>query len=319
MLAPSRRLVGFDPATRATRVLTPCLLDCFGGWSPDGRWLAYTSDCDPVAYPCTQKWGLWVERAGAPPRRLIPHPSGPWSWAPHGSMLADMFKPYDRPTTLAVVNPVTGRERVLTRIHGFVKTQFAWSPDGTRIAFQLWTNLDIIPVYGGTPVTIPLGGIPNPPRPWLAAFSWSPDGRRIAIGVDYKAHWGAPRVPRVYVVSASGSQRPQLLGRGDGPQWSPNGRWIAYSGPSPTGRGFNESLWTVRPDGSHRAFLGATSNCTTAVWSPNGTRLAWSVDLCRAFVESPAGHPDVRPFTRVRMREWLQAPSRVYLDSGRGF
>ena len=101
----------------------------------------------------------------------------------------------------------------------------AYSPDGSRIAFQsdrsgdweIWTCAR----NGSDPVQLtrfrgPLTGTPR----------WSPDGKEIAF--DSRASG----VSQIYVVSAAGGEPRQLTHDGEGsevPSWSRDGRWIYYS------------------------------------------------------------------------------------------
>jgi Tol biopolymer transport system component len=294
-------LVGYNPATHATRMLVPCASCTNGRWSPDGRWLAY-DHCNPTASSlCTPDLGLWAERAGAPPRRL----SGAliwWAWAPRGATLATMSKPHRGTTTIALINPATGRSRILARVRPpFGGDIFWWSPDGTKIAFHLGTNLKIVPTHGGAAATIPVPGMSS--TDYYPDISWSPDSRRIAITVKR----GGP--PSVYVVSTSGTPAPLRLGPGRAALWSPDGHWISF-----WDRG---GIWTVTPDGSRRVRLGSDGRPGDMMWSPTGTRLGWSPVGGPVSYDSRPGHSgEAHKVAPIQFAKWTEAPSRVYLEVG---
>jgi len=325
MLDSYVRLVGYNPETHATRVLTPCTRYCFlGNWSPDGRWFAYSSDCDPAQTPpCTPKWGLWVERAGAPARRLVAGWPYSWSWAPRGATLASVSGPIRGTSTLTLTNPATGRSKTLARLRRPAARSLVWSPDGSRIALVHGPTVEIVSTRTGATVSIPTAA-KKPVRDDLDGLAWSPDGRRIAYYLDFHTWHGGQW--RTYVVSAAGSHAPVLIAHGMAPAWSPDGRWIAYEGFGPKPQGFN-GLWTVTPNGSLRQLVAARRTIRSGpwapiIWSPDGSRLvAWSTG--RSFVEfhpGQSGHGRRIPMHELarwlQVAGWLQAPSRVYLNQG---
>ena len=71
--------------------------------------------------------------------------------------------------------------------------------------------------------------------------------------------------------------RPKALaGNALNPEWSPDGRWIAYSAPDPTDQ-TDYDIWVMRPDGSHpRAVIDATPTDWSPRWSPDGSRIAFT-------------------------------------------
>jgi len=138
----------------------------------------------------------------------------------------------------------------------------AWSPDGTRIAFERASDnagftLWMMNADGSGPRS--LGSGLNP--------AWSPDGTRIAFStspIDLGDLW---------VMNADGSGRTKLEG-GLQRDWSPDGTRIASVTDEP---GQAEPLLVVaRVDGSGVTRLGKGQ---FPAWSPDGTRIAlvgWS-------------------------------------------
>jgi TolB protein len=109
--------------------------------------------------------------------------------------------------------------------------------------------------------------------------SWSPDGTRIAF---HRTQPGDPNdcipncVVDVYAMSADGSGVAQLTSSGSSshPDWSPDGRLIAYvhnDGNAP-------GVYVMAPDGSGQRDLtpDTTQFETQPAWSPDWTMLAYA-------------------------------------------
>ncbi|HEX6053005.1 MAG TPA: LpqB family beta-propeller domain-containing protein [Gemmatimonadaceae bacterium] len=90
----------------------------------------------------------------------------------------------------------------------------------------------------------------------------------------------------IYVATDDGSQVRRLT-RGTRPTWSPDGRWIAFTGRS----GETSDLRVIRVDGSGERVVAAPAGM--AAWSPDGTKILFSGDPWFAtpglFVVNPDG------------------------------
>jgi len=129
-------------------------------WSPDGRWLAFGCD-EPIA--C----GMFVAHPDGSDRRTISAGSWP-AWSPHGQVLA-----YLADGSIRTFNLATGSRRVLVTYPAspFFPGSLAWSPDGSRIAYELFyfesesSELYTVSLRGRVHA---LGGYPE-----VAALAWT--------------------------------------------------------------------------------------------------------------------------------------------------
>jgi Tol biopolymer transport system component len=161
-----------------------------------------------------------------------------------------------------------------------------WSPDGTRIAFSNYVNLEPSEYYelwvmnsDGSGRTRLMSSATK-----LYDYHWSPDGSRIAFakqalevipaGLPDGSCSGLCYVSQVWVMAADGSN-PKLLALGAGISWSPDGGRIAFQ---------NVQLYVMDVEGSGLARITNFPNgASGAAWSPDGGRIA--------FLADPAGVP----------------------------
>jgi Tol biopolymer transport system component len=191
----------------------------------------------------------------------------------------------------------SGRELIVRGVAD--ATTFSWSPDGRRLAFSGGNRraevIFVVNVDGSG-----LKRLTQPPRgrkrteDWSQNPSWSPDGKWIAFD-GARTATGNWLIPDVYVMRADGSAEHRLTG-GRGAQWlthwSPDGRRILFE--QPVGSVFKKTklidLYTINPDGSSKLKLARVRNeadhCVCAVWSPDGTKIAYEAEGVR-------GRPDI--------------------------
>jgi Tol biopolymer transport system component len=163
----------------------------------------------------------------------------------------------------------TGQTRLTNA--AFVDREPAWSPDGTRIAFQSDRDDPNVPscsscnfeIYvmnadgtGQTRLTFSdpggTGGVRD------VEPNWSPDGTRIAFSSDRECGSAGFRcVADVFVMNSDGSAQTRITSL-DGvsdtdPAWSPDGQKMAVNavscGPSPSS-GCVDFIYTMNADGS---------------------------------------------------------------------
>jgi TolB protein len=179
----------------------------------------------------------------------------------------------------------------------------AWSPDGKHLAIfralvdasgqvanvGLWT----IDVQGGQARQLTLRHMAGGAQDDRAG--WSPDGNRL---VFERIQYTTPERSAIFTVRADGRDlrrvTPWRLNAND-PDWSPDGRLIAFQSPAEANAGGEQNIYTIRPDGTDlkqlTEHLSANPDGTQGTfhpsWSPDGKQLLFS--------HSPAtdGHADI--------------------------
>lgn len=212
-------------------------------WSPDGSLISYiTSSADG-----TMQGGVYIiDPDGSEPVLVDDNYAyGPATWSPDGSMLAVAGDGSER--GIGVYHVADGRLEQWTEDGG---TAPVWSPDGSRIAYNVAPPKDIRIVDVATGETRNVTD-----DAWNDSVArWTEDGTQLVFASDRDTDQSRDSF-RSWIVSADGGE-PELLG--DEPviafaHWpSPNGEWLAYSAPDGSG------LRLSRADGSEDRLVHAT-------------------------------------------------------------
>jgi len=208
-------------------------------------------------------------------------------------------------------------ERVNTfvRTGGEIWTDFAWSPDGRRLAWRADTDAPgVMELYvaPGDAVLAPMKASgPLVPTAEVTKFAWSPDATALAFIADRERD----SVFELYVTPAAGTATPMKVSapmtrRGaeiDGVRdfaWSPDGTRLAYT----ANDRFQdvEELTVATADGGSRLRVSGSvqaspgfTGVTQFAWSPDGQVLAYLADkvlpgVWEVYTVSPSGGRSVK-------------------------
>ena len=163
-------------------------------WSPDSRFIAYSSDRGG-------KSDIWVRQiSGGDPVQITKGRGHNWqpNWSPDGKYIA--YRSEQGDGGLFVV-PALGGEGLQKRVATF-GFHPSWSPDASRILFRTTQFLGVNKFYvtgldGNQPREV-LTDFTRPDKPLAAEAAWHPDGR-ISVWLD-----GTGAVPAFWTVPVTG-------------------------------------------------------------------------------------------------------------------
>ena len=190
-----------------------------GTWSPDGSWIAFSSDEGGSGN------NIWIMDSQGQNRRQLTVNWGLWpTWSPDGTTIA--FVGWDGDIRFVDVRGCD--ERHVLAVGGPIK-HLVWSPDGSAIAFTRWPSdgddFDqpqifslSIPEFEMSQLTDDPGGAIEP--------TWSPDGSLIAF-LAYQREGAA-----IWAMRPNGEGEYPLYSLptvDSHPSWSPDGNQVAVN------------------------------------------------------------------------------------------
>jgi len=265
----------------------------WGSVSPDGTMLALVvTDLWEVEYKGQPfGWQIYLFDIQTGEFRFLVEGAEP-VWSPDSGQIACM-----RENRLWVVDATTGKGReVFPFEEGYwVGDNMVWSPVGKKIAFVkreagLGGMAEVLAVnadgLGEAIQLIPLTAY------GLGGLSWSPDGENISYVSFAGESTGPLEPPNLWVTTRDGAKRIQLtkdfLVAGV-PRWSPDGRWIVFSGTQHYEEPISPyCLWLISADGSElRRLTRDSASVLHPGWSPDGAKIifqraeegVWTIDL----------------------------------------
>ena len=193
-------------------------------WSPDGERIAFLSDRSGT----NQVHMMWLDtRETVQLTNLDRAPRG-IRWSPDGAMISfTMFLP-KRGSPLPIELPSFPRGADMAA-PAVVEDRIAWSRDGSGYTPQGNTQIFVIDSeLGGTPRQITSGEESH------ANPRWSPDGTTLYFGGDLEPEEGYVRsnseIHSIDLATLEITTLTDRLGPDSGPNVSPDGRLIAYTG-----------------------------------------------------------------------------------------
>ncbi|MBI1765375.1 MAG: PD40 domain-containing protein, partial [Acidobacteria bacterium] len=255
-------------------------------WSPDGRFIAYSSDRGG-------NFDIWVQQvSGGNPVQVTKTPAHDWQpdWSPDGNSLA--FRSEREGGGLFVVPVLGGNERKVAAF-GY---RPQWSPDGTQLLFYS-SNLKNVTA----PPKIYVVGLDGaPPREVLASLTgefpgrlrvaWHPDGQRLSLwGEHHQAglsFWtvtlaapaSGPPVKSEFSPQVAAQIKTASVDLFDF-RWARTGRALYFEGVS---RGVR-NLWKVEVEPASLRWTNGPERLTTGAGldtditlSPDGKKLAFT-------------------------------------------
>jgi eukaryotic-like serine/threonine-protein kinase len=303
-------------------------------WSPDGKQLVYSGDADGFKQLFTRVVGIGEEQRLTRSQRDDIQPV----WSPDGRQVAFVrasaaggrLEPSDINGWYFEGGDVWVRDLASGKETKLVEGAFgpAWSPDGTRLAFDAgWAGphrIWVSDTRGLNPRQITADSNDAAVH---AGARWSPDGSHIVFRRIEKIQWdiAVADVATSSVTRLTSDIIPDL-----DPTWAPDGRHIYFA----SARGGGLNLWQlpVQPNGAR---IGPAEQLTTGAGddvqpspSPDGSRLAFAVrginsDIWRLPVSPQTGRVSGDPepvvvTTRVQSRgAWSPDGRTIAFNSDR--
>jgi len=263
-------------------------------WSPDGRYIAYSSNRGG-------KFNIWVQQVSlGNPVQITKGSGNNWQpdWSPDGKYIAYRSESREGGLYIAPALGGTGLERKISYFGYFPR----WSPDGSQILFRnhlkiigMHDRFYVVDLKGGEPREVLADLIPQQDY-HTDSVAWHPDGKRISLllwslapsptfltaplsgGAAVKSEISPQAAKQFADASATGVT--ELIGAVKF-SWAPSGKAIYFDR---IYRG-TRNLWkvnidpaTLRVTDAERLTVGAGYDVQPVV-SADGKRLAFSTEV----------------------------------------
>ena len=244
-------------------------------WSPDGRRIAFLSDRSGS----TQLHVMFADTREQLQLTRLERAPGSITWSPDGRQIAfTSFMP-DTSPILPVRLPSSPRGAQLAPRETVVDTT-SWARDGSGPSPRGFTHAFVIDaIVGGTPRQITTGNY-NHNGP-----AWSADGKTIYVsGIrkpDAEYLVGDSEVYAIDLATLDVRALTDRNGPDSGPEPSPDGRWIAYTGyDQQQFTSHLSSLYLMDSTGGRkRLWVGnLPSSPSNVAWAPDGSGVYYSME-----------------------------------------
>ena len=221
-------------------------------WSPDGTRLAYVSTQSGNGPELHVRWMATGQSANI---TALPEAPGAIAWSPDGTRIAYTARVPDAAPSLgkAPTKPEGAEWKAPLQVINTV----TYRADGAGYLKAGTSQLFLVSSTGGAPRQLTFGEYDNG-----GTVEWSPDGKTLLFSANRKEDWEInPLGGEIYALDiASGAIRALTTRNGpDGaPQYSPDGRRIAFLGFDDAGNAFDQTkLYVMDADGSNPRELAA--------------------------------------------------------------
>ena len=193
-------------------------------WSPNGERIAFLSDRSGS----TQLHVMWADTREQLQLTRLSRAPGAVSWSPDGKSIAFTGFVPDTSSPLAVRLPPMPRGAQLAP-GATVVDSLSWARDGSGPTPRGFTHLFVIDaIVGGTPRQVTSGEFNH------GGPAWSADGRTLffsgILKPDAEYEEGDSEVHALDLATLTVKPLTDREGPDTGPEPSPDGRWIAYTG-----------------------------------------------------------------------------------------
>jgi Tol biopolymer transport system component/DNA-binding winged helix-turn-helix (wHTH) protein len=252
-------------------------------WSPDGRFIAYSSDQ-------SGNFDIWVRPVGeGKPIQVTTSSAHDWQpdWSPDGRTL--VFRS-ERDGGGLFVTPALGGSELKLSSAGYHPR---WSPDGSQILFFsaaypsfVKSKMYVMSAEGGPPREVLPGIVAEFVSPLRVA--WHPDGQRLSIWGNHRQFgWSFWTVPLANVSPVQSSVDPSVAAEIKEAAisfrdfvWSPSGHSLIFEGESQGVR----NLWEIKVDAQTLRWVNGPERLTTSAGidtdialSSDGRKLAFTI------------------------------------------